>query len=221
MKYVTTQKFCTVILLLLTLIACERKVEPVLVWGNGTAEGLVNGKPVSDLDFILRRPGGSRFSLKSYATQYIGADSSTNNDGSHIFRSLYLGMYGTNTYHLGDFVIELENFTPGSKTLHKYVRDDRFHKYSSYLYFEGGGKFDYGPEGLAFFDESQPYSVVIDRYDPVEGLLEGHLDISYKLNKLSPNLGLDSTAISRIHLSEAKFKAKIRKRDKNGWLDEQ
>gem|GEM_PF-3768281 len=34
-------------------------------------------------------------------------------------------------------------------------------------------------------------------------------------------MGLDSSSIRRIHLSEAKFKTKIRKRNENGWLDEQ
>lgn len=92
---------------------------------------------------------------------------------------------------------------------------------TTYLYFGGGGDFDYGPAGFAVLDESQPYSMVIDSYDPVEDIIEGHLDIHYKLTMLSSNYGLDSASISRIHLSEAKFKAKIRKRNENGWLNEQ
>ncbi len=219
MKYYSIITFSLVVLLAFSFMACQRNMDPVLVWGNGTAEGFVNGKPVNDPDFILRPAGYPLFNLRSYATQYVGADSSTNNDDTHIFRRLYLSMHGTDTYHLGDFVIELENFTPGSKSLQKFNFDERFHNYSSFLHFGGG--LDYGPAGFAVLDESKPYSVVIDRYDPVEETIEGRLDVHYKLTKLGPNFGLDSSSISRIQLSEAKFKAKIRKRNQNGWLDEQ
>jgi hypothetical protein len=186
----------------------------------GPAEALINGKPVGDPNSILRAPGQPPLTIRSSATQYIGADSSTYGGESGLIRWLSLSLYSSDSFHFADIVTGLTDFSPGPKTIYKldYNTHYGYQHYSSYISFEGGGDVF---RGYAGFDPTKPYSIVIDRYEPQAGIVEGHLDVYYKLAWIRPDTGLDSAALSSIHVSEAKFEAKIRKRDKSGWLDEQ
>lgn len=208
----------TLAVLTALLIGCRREeISLFSEWENGLAEALINGKTLNDPECVLRPRNAPFLTLRSSATQYVDPDSATYGARFSIFRVVYINIYAGNGARIGDIYMEFANFNPGPKPLVKLNNSNRYRNYTSSLGIRDGDDIFLGG---ATFDDTQPYSLIIDKYDPVAGIVEGRFDITYTNVSFKLQTGLDTTTTS-IRLSEGKFRAKIRKHNKYGWLDEQ
>ncbi len=123
---------------------------------------------------------------------------------------------------MGRILVFLNDFSLGEKPL--YDRDTSKTAYRNYIAnMAWGGSF--GTDGLDGYgvnggdlDRSEPYSFILDKYDPEAGFVEGHFTLSF------PNIGRGAnyipSYITHLRLTEGVFRAKIIKYNRYGVVKE-
>ncbi|MBO0935387.1 hypothetical protein J2I47_02380 [Fibrella sp. HMF5335] len=188
------------VLLALASITCRQKDNfiPVPDQHGGFVEMTANGKSLDDPACPICPKDVASLKLVCYARQEADTTIQALNG---VFRYIWIDLYDNTGDDVGQVYFRVSNFNPGRKQL---MQDapPLWNSMTTYIDY-----WDWDtPLGVFDFDSTQPYTLVIDKYDAVEQYVEGRFDVGYSSADVSIPMRSNP---STVRLA-GRFKAKIR-----------